>query len=88
MELSGTNVLGKRAQTHTKGGANMYINVKIEMVRNHITQQSLADEMGIHRNSLVKKINGLLGWKASELALMSQKFNKSIRYLTTKEGKQ
>ena len=63
----------------------MYVNVKIEMARNKMAINDLAEKLEMHRNTLAKKIQGERNWTLPEMKKLGTIFNKSILYLSMEE---
>ena len=66
-----------------KVGMFMYKNLQYEMMQKGITQEDIATELQIHRNSVANKISGKTPFTIDEVFRICEKFfpNCDMRYL-------
>lgn len=51
-----------------------YMNIKVEMMRNKVTQKDIADFLGVNAANVSYKINGYRPLRVSELVAIRNKF--------------
>ena len=70
-----------RAQNEQKGDGAMYLNIEAERVRNGLSKEELAHELGISLRTYYNWLNGLTAIPSTALKKMSALFGVEIGYL-------
>ena len=62
------------------------INLRVEMLKNKITIEELAEFLNIHRNSVSNKLNGNTSFTTEEAMAIQEKYfpDKELKYLFRK----
>lgn len=58
----------------------VYSNLKAEMARKDITIESMAQMLGIHRNSVANKLNGASSFSIEEAMKIQDSFFQDLEY--------
>ena len=59
----------------------MYKNLMLEMARNGITNEQIADETEMHRNSVANKINGVTDFTVQQAVIIRNRFFPNIDFM-------